>query len=65
MFSLFQGYPTVNRVVIANNENGSYSLCVEGNNFRDVLATYGVDGNKTTSNNVMEVFKVLGIEAAR
>lgn len=55
----------MNRVVIANNENGSYSLCVEGNNFRDVLATYGVDGNKTTSNNVMEVFKVLGIEAAR
>ncbi|XP_045464776.1 DNA-directed RNA polymerase III subunit RPC1 [Harmonia axyridis] len=62
---MIQGYPTVNRAVVANGDDGTYNLCVEGNNLREVLATYGVDGRKTTSNNVMEVYKVLGIEAAR
>lgn len=32
-----------------------YTLCVEGNGLRDVMATYGVDGNKTVSNNIWEV----------
>lgn len=32
-----------------------YKLCVEGDGLRDVIATYGVDGTKTTSNNILEV----------
>lgn len=64
----FKGLPTINRAVIAREDKGgktTYSLCVEGDNFREVMATYGVDGTKSTSNNIMEVYATLGIEAAR
>lgn len=42
-----------------------FKLLVEGDNLRAVMATHGVNGNKTTSNNTYEVEKTLGIEAAR
>lgn len=42
-----------------------YSLVVEGNNMREVMATYGVKGSSTTSSNIFEVFNTLGIEAAK
>lgn len=65
---LFQGLPTVNRAVIAREDKAGtphYNLCVEGDNLREVMATYGINGNKTVSNNIMEVYNTLGIEAAR
>ena len=43
----------------------AYELLVEGNNLLLVMDTYGTVGTKCTSNNVMEVKTVLGIEAAR
>ncbi|KPJ17022.1 DNA-directed RNA polymerase III subunit RPC1 [Papilio machaon] len=63
-----QGLPKVSRAVIACDDTKSanrYKLCVEGDGLRDVIATYGVDGTKTTSNNILEVFNTLGIEAAK
>lgn len=42
-----------------------YYLLVEGNNMREVMATYGVKGTSTSSNNVLEVYSTLGIEAAK
>lgn len=65
---VIQGLPSVNRAVIAREDKGGktyYNLCVEGDNLREVMATYGVNGNKTVSNNIIEVYKTLGIEAAR
>ncbi|KAF2885542.1 hypothetical protein ILUMI_20610 [Ignelater luminosus] len=65
---VIKGLPTVNRAVIAREDKSGksyYNLCVEGNNLREVMATYGVDGRKTVSNNIIEVFQTLGIEAAR
>merc|ERR1712083_922612 len=38
---------------------------VEGDNLREILATPGVLGKQTTSNNTYEMFATLGIEAAR
>ena len=32
---------------------------------REVMATYGVKGTTVTSNNVLEVFSTLGVEAAK
>lgn len=58
----------MNRAVIAKEEKGGetlYNLCVEGDNLREVIATYGILGTKTVSNNIMEVYHTLGIEAAR
>ena len=38
---------------------------IEGEGLREVMATYGVDANHSTSNNIMEIAQTLGIEAAR
>ncbi|KAG0421505.1 hypothetical protein HPB47_002600 [Ixodes persulcatus] len=43
----------------------TYRLLVEGDGLREVMATYGVLGTRTSSNNTSEVEKCLGIEAAR
>merc|ERR1719150_1491502 len=45
--------------------SNTYNLFIEGDNLREVLATPGVKGSKTTSNNTLEVAATLGIEAAR
>ncbi|KAI9347609.1 DNA-directed RNA polymerase II largest subunit [Obelidium mucronatum] len=42
-----------------------YFLETNGANFKDVLALDGVDHTITTSNSIIEVFDVLGIEATR
>ncbi|KAI8424735.1 hypothetical protein MSG28_006688 [Choristoneura fumiferana] len=63
-----KGLPQVSRCVIACDDTGGdikYKLCVEGDGLRDVMATYGVMGTKTTSNNILEVYATLGIEAAK
>ncbi|CAF1104132.1 unnamed protein product [Rotaria sordida] len=62
-----KGISTVDRAVITiDDKNGiKYKLFVEGEGMRDVMGTQGVNANKTTSNNTMEVYRCLGIEAAR
>lgn len=62
------GLPNISRAVIAIDDTvqpNTYKLCVEGTGLRDVMATYGVIGSKTKSNNILEVYATLGIEAAR
>ena len=46
-------------------KNDRCVLTVEGRDLGAVLAAPGVDGARTTTNHVMEVERVLGIEAAR
>uniref|UniRef100_UPI0037E98FD2 DNA-directed RNA polymerase III subunit RPC1 n=1 Tax=Semicossyphus pulcher TaxID=241346 RepID=UPI0037E98FD2 len=63
-----QGIPEVSRAVIHIDEQSGknkYKLLVEGDNMRAVMATHGVNGSRTTSNNTYEVERTLGIEAAR
>ena len=43
----------------------SVTAQVEGTGLRDVMNKPGIVGSRTTSNHVMEVESVLGIEAAR
>ena len=65
---LLQGIPSVSRAVITIDEKGGvqkYKLLVEGDNLQAVIATRGVKGTATTSNNTAEMEKTLGIEAAR
>lgn len=42
-----------------------YMIYTDGSNMRDILAMEDVDGTRTTSNDVNEIYEVLGIEAAR
>ncbi|KAL5018248.1 hypothetical protein ScPMuIL_003970 [Solemya velum] len=64
---MIKGIPTVARAVIHIDEShgDKYKLLVEGDKLLAVMATMGVKGTHTTSNNTFEVEKCLGIEAAR
>ena len=60
------GVPSVERAVLTRAPDGaSVVLTVEGRDLAAVMGTPGVDGAATTTNHVMEVERVLGIEAAR
>ncbi|KIY51353.1 beta and beta-prime subunits of DNA dependent RNA-polymerase [Fistulina hepatica ATCC 64428] len=67
-----KGVPTIHRAVInikdkddARGKKGDKELLVEGYGLQVCMTTEGVVGEQTTSNHVVEVAKVLGIEAAR
>jgi DNA-directed RNA polymerase III subunit RPC1 len=74
---LVQGYHNSNRAVITEDtdappildEDGQpktqYKLLVEGLDLGKVMTTSGVNGSKTSSNHILQVEEVLGIEAAR
>ncbi|KAI8370510.1 uncharacterized protein BYT42DRAFT_502192 [Radiomyces spectabilis] len=64
---IITGLPTVVRAVISEKAGGAGSkqLVVEGYGLLNVMTTDGIIGEKTTSNHIMEVAEVLGIEAAR
>lgn len=62
------GLPNIARAVIAVDDAAqppTYKLCIEGYGLREVIATHGVVGEKTRSNNICEIYATLGIEAAR
>lgn len=60
-----KGLPDILRAVINIRDDGKKELLVEGYGLREVMSADGVVGAKTTTNHVLEVFDVLGIEAAR
>lgn len=67
---VFKGMEDITRVVIRKEENDQtdgeeFVLYTEGSAFGSVLKIDGVDATRTTSNNIHEVRKNLGIEAAR
>jgi len=65
---IIAGIPTINRAVINKEEKNNvtkYNLVVEGYGLRSVMNIPGVKGTSTKSNHIMEIEKVLGIEAAR
>lgn len=64
---IVKGHSSVTRAVINHDDGdeGGYHLLVEGLGLANVLGTTGVDWKNTTSNHIMEVARVLGIEAAR
>lgn len=67
---IVQGIHTVNRAVINETTNPttglpSYNLYIEGYGLLDVMGSPGIDGYHTTTNHVIEVEAILGVEAAR
>lgn len=60
-----KGLPDISRAVINVRDDAKRELLVEGYGLRDVMSTDGVVGHKTATNHILEVFSVLGIEAAR
>jgi DNA-directed RNA polymerase subunit A" len=59
-----KGIKKIKRALI-RKEDGEYVIYTEGSKLTDALKLKGVDGTRTTTNDVREIHKVLGIEAAR
>jgi len=59
-----KGISDVKHVVIRKESEG-YVLYTEGSNLQDALEIEGVDPHRVYSNNLREIFQVLGIEATR
>ena len=53
------------RRALIKKEKDEYVIYTEGSNLEGVLDIPGVDGTRTTTNSVFEIYKVYGIEAAR
>lgn len=67
-----QGVPSLQRAIInvkdkddAKGSKGDKELLVEGYGLQKVMTTEGIVGEHTSSNHIIEVATVLGIEAAR
>ncbi|MFH1200338.1 MAG: DNA-directed RNA polymerase subunit A', partial [Candidatus Micrarchaeota archaeon] len=61
---VLKGIPGINRAIILEKD-GIYSIATEGSNLEAVLKMPEVDSHRTTTNDTMEVKRVLGVEAAR
>jgi DNA-directed RNA polymerase subunit A' len=53
------------RRVLVTEEHGEWIINTDGSNLPKVLEVEGVDTSRTTTNNVHEIAKTIGIEAAR
>lgn len=62
---IVKGYPDIWRAVVhLFDDNSGYYLMAEGTGLKDVLNTPGVDFWKSYTNSVIEMYEVLGVEAA-
>jgi len=59
-----KGINDVTHVVI-RKESGGYVLYTEGSNLQDALEIEGIDSHRVYTNNLREIYQVLGIEATR
>ncbi len=59
-----KGVSDINRVLVTE-ERGEWVIRTDGSNLGRVLEVKGVDTSRTITNNVHEIAKTLGIEAAR
>ena len=59
-----RGLSEINRV-LTTYENGEWVIRTDGSNLEGVLNIEGVDPTRTTTNDIHEIAKILGIEAAR
>src|SRR6056297_3546759 len=65
---VFKGIDEISRVVIRKEEledGEEFVLYTEGSDFGEVLDIEGVDASRTTCNNIHEIYRNLGVEAAR
>lgn len=66
---VIKGIPSIKRVVVRKEDDkdpsSEYALYTEGTALKEVLEIEGVDPTRTTTNNILEIYEVFGIEAAR
>lgn len=62
--TIISGVKSIAQVVVAKRGK-DYVILTSGSNLADVLMVKGVDAEKTTTNDIHDTAKVLGVEAAR
>ncbi len=62
--TVVMGIKEIKRVIV-RKEGDEYVLYTEGSNLKKVMKVKGVDFTRTLTNNIYEIYEVLGIEAAR
>ncbi|XVH30420.1 DNA-directed RNA polymerase subunit A'' [Haloferacaceae archaeon DSL9] len=65
---VFKGIEDITRVVIRKEQidgDEEFVLYTEGSAFGDTLSIEGVDASRSTCNNIHEIYRNLGVEAAR
>lgn len=60
-----KGFPGIKRAVAIREDNGTYKIQTQGSNLRQVLEIEEIDSTRTSTNDIIEIANVLGIEAAR
>ncbi|MCQ2085807.1 MAG: DNA-directed RNA polymerase subunit A'' [archaeon] len=60
-----KGIDDVERAVLNKTSSGKWEIVTEGSNLKEVIKVNGVDCSKVTTNNIIEISNVLGVEAAR
>ena len=60
-----KGLQGIKRAVAVKERDGTYKLQTQGSNLKQVLEIEEVDAVRTTTNDIVEIANVLGIEAAR
>ncbi len=58
------GVKGISRILI-KQEDGQFIIYTEGSNIKDIYRMKGVEKNNIYSNNIQEIYKFFGIEAAR
>ncbi len=59
-----QGIKGIEKVII-EEENNEYMIKTRGTNLKQIIKLPEIDGSRTTTNDIKEISKVLGIEAGR
>ncbi len=63
---LVSGIKGIERAIVKYEEaQKEYRIYTQGSNLKAILEMDGVDPRKTTTNDIMEIYEVLGVEAAR
>jgi DNA-directed RNA polymerase subunit A' len=60
-----KGVPDIKRVLVTQEENGEWVIRTDGSNLSKVLEIPGIDTSRTSTNNIHEIAKTLGVEASR
>ena len=60
-----KGIDDIERAVLNKTSSGKWEIVTEGSNLKEVIKVNGVDCSRVTTNNIIEISNVLGVEAAR
>jgi len=63
--SVFKGIEGAGKAVVLQDKDGSFYITSTGNNIEEVMKIEGVDASRIYTNDVFEIYRVFGIEAAR